>query len=87
MTFTNHVTAMETNNSDDKAMKPNNDLISQMFYHGTKANLKAGDLIEIGFKSNYGAEKKAKYIYLTATLEAAIWGAELSLGKDLKEFI
>src|SRR5690606_4397619 len=39
-----------------------------------------GDLIEIGINSNYGQKKKAKYIYLTATLDAAIWGAELALG-------
>jgi hypothetical protein len=70
---------METNNSEDKAMESNNDLILQTFYHGTKANLKTGDLIEIGFDSNYGKNKKAKYIYLTATLDAAIWGAELAL--------
>ncbi len=50
------------------------------FYHGTKANLKPGDLIEPGFQSNYGNRKKAAYIYLTATLDAAIWGAELALG-------
>lgn len=72
---------METNKSKDKAIKPNKDLGSQTFYHGTKANLKTGDLIEIGFNSNYGKEKKAKYIYLTATLNAAIWGAELALGE------
>lgn len=51
------------------------------YYHGTKANLKIGDFIEIGFISNYGKQKNAKYIYLTATMEAAIWGAELALGE------
>lgn len=51
------------------------------FYHGTKANLKQGDLIEPGFNSNYGQRNKAKYIYLTATLDAAIWGAELAQGE------
>ena len=53
---------------------------SQKFYHGTKADLKNGDLIEPGFNSNYGKRKNAKFIYLTATLDAAIWGAELALG-------
>ncbi|HEY8398549.1 MAG TPA: NAD(+)--rifampin ADP-ribosyltransferase [Flavihumibacter sp.] len=52
-----------------------------IYYHGTKADLKPGDLIEPGFRSNYGQQKKAKYVYLTATLEAAIWGAELALGE------
>ena len=50
------------------------------FYHGTKADLKKGDLIKIGFPSNYGAFKKANFIYMTATLDAAIWGAELAVG-------
>jgi hypothetical protein len=55
--------------------------LSQTFYHGTKADIKTGDLIEPGFNSNYGTKKKAKYIYLTATLDAAIWGAELAAGE------
>ncbi|MDW2142273.1 NAD(+)--rifampin ADP-ribosyltransferase [Vibrio alginolyticus] len=53
---------------------------SQTFFHGTKADLKLGDLIETGFNSNFGQNNKAKYIFLTATLDAAIWGAELALG-------
>ncbi|RYY76266.1 MAG: NAD(+)--rifampin ADP-ribosyltransferase [Gammaproteobacteria bacterium] len=53
---------------------------SQTFFHGTKADLKIGDLIEVGFNSNFGQRKKANYIFLTATLDAAIWGAELSIG-------
>ncbi|UWX60454.1 NAD(+)--rifampin ADP-ribosyltransferase [Chryseobacterium oranimense] len=52
-----------------------------VYYHGTKADLKTGDLIEIGFSSNYGTKRKAKYIYLSATLEAATWGAELAFGE------
>ena len=56
-------------------------LPEQTFYHGTKAHLKTGDLIEPGFGSNYGTNRKAKYIYLTATLEAAVWGAELAMGE------
>ena len=56
------------------------------YYHGTKADLKIGDLIEVGFTSNYGTQRKSKYIYLSATLEAAIWGAELAFG-DEKERI
>ena len=53
----------------------------QKLYHGTKANLKQGDLIEAGYHSNYGTSKKAAYVYLTATMDAAIWGAELALGE------
>ncbi len=52
----------------------------QTYFHGTKADLKIGDFIEVGINSNYGQNKRAKYIYLTATLDAAIWGAELALG-------
>jgi rifampin ADP-ribosylating transferase len=54
---------------------------SQTFFHGTKADLKIGEFIETGLNSNYGQKQKAKYIYLTATLDAAIWGAELASGE------
>lgn len=50
------------------------------FYHGTKANLKPGDLLEPGYSANYGERKKANFVYLTATMDAAIWGAELAVG-------
>ncbi|PMD99535.1 rifampin ADP-ribosyl transferase [Siphonobacter sp. BAB-5405] len=62
-------------------MDQTNDLSSISFYHGTKADLKPGDLIRPGFQSNYGQRNQAKYIYLTATLDAAIWGAELAVGE------
>jgi hypothetical protein len=51
------------------------------FFHGTKANLKTGDLIQAGYSSNYGKRATAAYVYLTGTLNAAIWGAELALGE------
>ena len=51
------------------------------FYHGTKADLKAGDLLRPGYSSNFGERKRANYIYLTATLDAATWGAELGVGE------
>ncbi len=54
---------------------------SQRLYHGTKADLKPGKLIEPGYSSNYGKRKKAAYVYLSATLDAATWGAELALGE------
>jgi len=71
----------------DKSIEFTNNLSSEKFYHGTKANLKEGDLIEPGFNSNYGQRNKAKYIYLTAILDAAIWGAELAFGEGREEFI
>ena len=50
------------------------------FYHGTRADLKPGDLLAAGFTSNY-AERKLSWIYFSATLEAATWGAELAQGE------
>lgn len=73
---------MKPNSSEDKLIESTYDLSSQRFYHGSKANLKQRDLIEPGFNSNYGKRKKAKYVYLSATLEAAIWGAELAVGEE-----
>ena len=72
---------MEVNHQEDKSNSPAQTPFSQTYFHGTKANLKIGDLIEAGLNSNYGQNKNAKYIYLTATLDAAIWGAELALGE------
>jgi hypothetical protein len=57
------------------------DLSSQRFYHGTRADLKPGDLVEAGRTSNYGRRNKTTYVYLTGTLDAAVWGAELALGE------
>ena len=54
---------------------------SETYYHGTKCDLKMGDLIEPGYASNYGKRKQAIFVYLTATLDAAIWGAELAVGE------
>lgn len=47
------------------------------FFHGTKAELQLGDLLEPQNLSNY-QDKKSNYIYFTATLDAAKWGAELA---------
>ncbi len=47
----------------------------------TKADLKLGDFIKIGNNSNFGQRKNAKYIFLSATLDAAVWGAELAIGE------
>lgn len=58
------------------------DLRRQHFYHGTKADLKVGDLIEPGHAPNFGKlDRKTTYVYLTATLDAATWGAELAVGE------
>jgi len=72
---------MEKSKSEKKSNVPGQSPFSQTFFHGTKADLKIGDFIEIGNNSNYGQKKKAKYIYVSATLDAAVWGAELALGE------
>lgn len=51
------------------------------FFHGCKADLKPGDLLEPGYRSNFGAGTAANYVYLTATLDAATWGAQLAVGE------
>lgn len=51
------------------------------FFHGTKADLAIGDLLEPGRSSNFGGRGRASYVYLTATLDAATWGAELAVGE------
>lgn len=55
------------------------------FFHGTKVELKIGDLLEAQNPSNY-QDKKSNHIYFTATLDAAKWGAELA-AFDSKERI
>jgi hypothetical protein len=72
---------MEKNKNANKWNEPVQSPFVQTYFHGTKADLRIGDLIEIGLNSNYGQKKKAKYIYLTSTLDAAIWGAELASGE------
>jgi rifampin ADP-ribosylating transferase len=52
------------------------------FFHGTKAELNTGDLIEPGHRANFGRlDRGTTYVYLTGTLDAATWGAELALGE------
>jgi rifampin ADP-ribosylating transferase len=52
----------------------------QQFFHGTRADLQPGDLIVVGHNSNFGAGKPLSWVYFAATLDAAIWGAELAVG-------
>jgi rifampin ADP-ribosylating transferase len=53
-----------------------------LHYHGTRADLRPGDLIKPGHVSNFGATTRtANHIYFTRTLDAAMWGAELAVGE------
>lgn len=54
------------------------DLETNLWYHGTRAQLKPGDLIEPAAGKRYRA---TTYVYLTSSLDAAIWEAEIALGE------
>ena len=51
-----------------------------VYLHGTKADLAIGELLEPGRESNFEQGRVMNYIYFTATLDAATWGAELAAG-------
>lgn len=53
---------------------------SRIFYHGTRADLKPGDLLQPGYSSNY-TDRRSPWIYFSETLGAATWGAELAKGE------
>ena len=48
------------------------------FFHGTKAALHIGDELVPGRESNFQQGRVSNNIYFSATLESAVWGAELS---------
>ncbi len=50
------------------------------FFHGTKADLRVGDLLTGGFRSNYRPEVVMNHIYFTALRDGAGLAAELALG-------
>lgn len=49
--------------------------------HGTKADLEPGDLLVPGRPSNYESGRVSNHVYVTRTLDAAAWGAELATGE------
>ena len=51
-----------------------------VYLHGTKAELAVGDLLVSGRGSNFEAGRVMNYVYFSATLDAAVWGAELASG-------
>lgn len=55
-------------------------VFAQSFFHGTRASLKPGDLIVVGHPSNFTETQPMSWVYFAATLDAAIWGAELAAG-------
>ena len=50
------------------------------FFHGTRADLRPGDLLTPGRRSNYGSGRQSKHIYLTASVGGAPLAAELARG-------
>lgn len=50
------------------------------YFHGTRADLGPGDRIEVGHLSNFAEDRALSWVYFAATLDAAIWGAELAAG-------
>ncbi|MEU3693265.1 NAD(+)--rifampin ADP-ribosyltransferase [Streptomyces narbonensis] len=48
--------------------------------HGTKADLVPGDLVRAGHASNFEAGRVSRHVYVSETLDAAAWGAELAAG-------
>ena len=51
------------------------------FFHGTKADLRPGDLLTAGFRSNYRPEVVMNHIYFTALRDGAGLAAELAAGE------
>ena len=50
------------------------------FYHGTKADLRVGDLLTAGFRSNYDDSVVMNHIYFTALSKGAGLAAEMAKG-------
>ena len=50
------------------------------FFHGTKADLRPGDLLTAGFRSNYRPEVVMNHVYFTALRDGAGLAAELAGG-------
>ncbi|MEU3747767.1 MULTISPECIES: NAD(+)--rifampin ADP-ribosyltransferase [Streptomyces] len=48
--------------------------------HGTKADLAPGDLVRAGHASNFEEGRVSHHVYVSETLDAAVWGAELAAG-------
>ncbi len=64
-------------------LKPFEVHTSGALFHGTKADLVVGDLLVPGRRSNFCGGRTANHVYVTATLDAAAWGAELAVGDCL----
>ncbi|ATG50882.1 rifampin ADP-ribosyl transferase [Brachybacterium vulturis] len=51
-----------------------------VYLHGTKAQLVPGELLTPAQPSNFREDAPLRHVYVTATLHAAAWGAQLARG-------
>lgn len=63
-------------------MSSNASAFTRQFFHGTRADLTRGDVIVVGHGSNYRSENPLSWVCCTGILDAAIWGAELAIGRE-----
>lgn len=64
-----------------EALRVTGEVTEWTLYHGTRADLKPGDMIEAGRSPNIGDMERTAFVYFTRTLDAAAWGAELAVGE------
>lgn len=67
--------------SDDTGPVPFEVHDAGVYLHGTKADLDVGDLLRPGRVSTFEEGRLMNFVYFTATLDAATWGAELARGE------
>ena len=87
--YANLAACSEKLNDHDKAKEysalavssKNNPADKGPFYHGTKADLKTGDLLVAGGNSNYQSELKMNHIYFTGMVNGAGLAAALAKGE------
>jgi hypothetical protein len=66
--------------SDPQLPYSHSDIDGRTFYHGIKAELKPGYMLQGGYSSNY-TERRSPWIYFSETVFAATWGAEMAKGE------
>jgi Rifampin ADP-ribosyl transferase len=71
---------LDSHQRSRESMSASASMFSQSFFHGTRADLKPGDLIVVGYQSNFTEAQPLSWVYFAGTLDAAIWGAELAAG-------
>jgi rifampin ADP-ribosylating transferase len=67
--------------SDTREPVPFEEYQPGVYLHGTKAALTVGELLVSGRESNFEQGRLMNFVYFTATLDAATWGAELATGE------